>query len=74
MRRTLCGAARSYTHGRLRAADGIAFGKPFIGNPDLPERLRTGTAGAKDEMATWYSQGAEGYVDYPTLEEERKAA
>ena len=46
-------------------ADAIAFGRPFIANPDLPARLRAGAALAKDEMATWYSQGAQGYVDYP---------
>lgn len=46
-------------------ADAIAFGRPFIGNPDLPARLKAGHALAKDEMATWYSQGAEGYTDYP---------
>ncbi|MDB5668702.1 MAG: N-ethylmaleimide reductase [Alphaproteobacteria bacterium] len=55
-------------------ADAIAFGRPFIANPDLPERIRIGAALNADEMATWYSQGLEGYVDYPTLEEEREAA
>ncbi|MFN3726331.1 MAG: alkene reductase [Allosphingosinicella sp.] len=56
------------------AADGIAFGRPFIANPDLPERIRLGAAWNADEMATWYSQGPEGYTDYPTLQEEREAA
>ena len=46
-------------------ADAIAFGRPFIANPDLPARLRAGTPLAKDEMTTWYSQGAQGYTDYP---------
>ena len=55
-------------------ADAIAFGRPFIANPDLPERIRLGSAWTADDMATWYSQGPEGYVDYPTLEEEREAA
>ena len=49
-------------------ADGIAFGRTFIANPDLPERLRTGAPLAKDDAKTWYSQGPEGYVDYPALE------
>ncbi len=53
------------TEGR---ADGIAFGRPYIANPDLVERLRTGAPLAKDDMATWYSRGPEGYTDYPALE------
>ena len=49
-------------------ADAIAFGRTFISNPDLPERLRTGAPLAADNPRTWYSQGAEGYIDYPALE------
>ncbi|MCE4222332.1 alkene reductase [Methylobacterium sp. C25] len=49
-------------------ADAIAFGRPFIANPDLPERLAKRAPLNKDAMATWYSQGPEGYVDYPTLD------
>jgi 2,4-dienoyl-CoA reductase-like NADH-dependent reductase (Old Yellow Enzyme family) len=48
-------------------ADAISFGRPFISNPDLVERLRNGAPLAPDVMATWYSQGPEGYVDYPPL-------
>ncbi len=47
-------------------ADAIAFGRPFIANPDLVERIEDGLPLAKDNPATWYSQGPEGYVDYPT--------
>jgi 2,4-dienoyl-CoA reductase-like NADH-dependent reductase (Old Yellow Enzyme family) len=47
------------------AADAIAFGRLFIGNPDLPRRLETNLPLAEDEMATWYSQGPHGYIDYP---------
>ena len=49
------------------AADAIAFGRTFLANPDLPERLRRNAPLNPDEMATWYSQGPEGYVDYPPL-------
>lgn len=55
-------------------ADAIAFGRPFIGNPDLPERLREGAPLTPDDMKTWYSQGPEGYIDYPTLAEQKAHA
>ena len=48
-------------------ADAIAFGRPFISNPDLVDRLRIGAPITPDDMATWYTQGPEGYLDYPTL-------
>lgn len=48
-------------------ADAIAFGRPFIANPDLPERLSLDAPLAESPMATWYSQGPEGYIDYPAL-------
>jgi N-ethylmaleimide reductase len=51
-------------------ADGIAFGRKFIANPDLVERLRQGAPLADDDQATWYSKGPEGYIDYPALETE----
>lgn len=53
-------------------ADAISFGRPFISNPDLPERIRTGAGVApnKDVPRSWYGPGPEGYVDYPTLAEE----
>ncbi len=49
-------------------ADAISFGRTFIANPDLPERLRTGAPLVQDNPKTWYSQGPEGYIDYPALE------
>ena len=49
-------------------ADAISFGRPFIGNPDLVERIRTGAEWAADNPQTWYTPGPEGYIDYPALE------
>jgi N-ethylmaleimide reductase len=46
-------------------ADAIAFGRSFISNPDLPRRLAEGLPLEQDDMKTWYSQGPEGYTDYP---------
>ena len=48
-------------------ADLIAFGRPFISNPDLVERLKSGAPLAKDDRATWYGGDARGYIDYPAL-------
>ena len=48
-------------------ADAIAWGRKFIGNPDLVERFRTGAALNQDNPRTWYTVGAEGYTDYPAL-------
>ena len=50
-------------------ADGIAFGRPFISNPDLVHRLAVGAPLSPGNTATYYSGGAQGYVDYPALEE-----
>ena len=46
-------------------ADAIAFGRPFLANPDLPRRLAEGLPLNRDESKTWYSQGPQGYIDYP---------
>jgi N-ethylmaleimide reductase len=50
-------------------ADLIAFGRPFIGNPDLVERLKTAASLSAFDPVTLYGGGAEGYIDYPTLAE-----
>jgi N-ethylmaleimide reductase len=49
-------------------ADLVAFGRPFIANPDLVERLRTGAPLAALNQKTLYGGGAEGYTDYPALD------
>ena len=48
-------------------ADLIAFGRPFLANPDLVERLRTGAGLNPLDFATFYTPGPKGYTDYPTL-------
>ncbi|WP_029010177.1 alkene reductase [Azospirillum halopraeferens] len=48
-------------------ADLIAFGRPFIANPDLVERLRRDAPLAEPDQATFYGGGARGYTDYPAL-------
>ena len=52
-------------------ADLIAFGKLFISNPDLVERLKAGAPLNDFDKATFYGGGAKGYVDYPTLAESK---
>jgi N-ethylmaleimide reductase len=47
-------------------ADLVCFGKPFISNPDLVERLKRGARLAEPDVATFYSPGAHGYTDYPS--------
>ncbi len=52
-------------------ADLIAFGRKFIANPDLPERLRIGAPLNKDDPTTYYGGGEKGYTDYPSLAQDR---
>jgi N-ethylmaleimide reductase len=49
---------------RSGAADLIGFGRPYIANPDLVARMRQGLPWAKPDRATFYTEGARGYVDY----------
>ena len=46
-------------------ADAIAYGAPFISNPDLVERFATGASLSPSDRETYYGGGATGYVDYP---------
>jgi len=47
--------------------DLVAFGRPFISNPDLVERFKTGAELQAPDPATFYSPGEKGYTDYPVL-------
>jgi N-ethylmaleimide reductase len=49
-------------------ADLVAFGRPFIANPDLVERLQTGAPLAEIDWDTVYASGPQGYSDYPALQ------
>ncbi|WP_313519550.1 alkene reductase [Pseudomonas sp.] len=48
-------------------ADAIAFGVPFIANPDLPARLQADAPLNEPHPETFYGQGPVGYIDYPRL-------
>ena len=48
-------------------ADLVAVGRPFLANPDLVERWRTGAELNEPDASTFYGGGSEGYTDYPTL-------
>jgi len=49
------------------AADLVAFGVPYIANPDLVERFRTDAPLNKPDPTLFYGVGAKGYTDYPAL-------
>ena len=57
-------ASRSIRDGEC---DAIAFGRPFLANPDLPHRLELDAGLNKEHIATFYSTGHAGYTDYPAL-------
>lgn len=64
--------AGAYTAERARQvlasgeADLVAFGRPFIANPDLPDRLRHGGPLNPPDASTFFGGDARGYLDYPT--------
>ncbi|HRQ05525.1 MAG TPA: alkene reductase [Nitrosomonas halophila] len=66
-----CGYTQASAEAAIAAghADLIAFGRPFISNPDLVERFRQHVPLSPDaDMADWYSPtGAKGYTDFPVL-------
>jgi N-ethylmaleimide reductase len=49
-------------------ADLVAFGRHFIANPDLPERIRQGLPLTRYDRSTFYGGDARGYTDYPVAE------
>lgn len=51
-------------------ADTVAFGKPFISNPDLVERFENHAPLADWDTATFYTPGEKGYTDYPSYQEQ----
>ncbi len=57
-------AAKAIQDGKL---DAVAFGTAYIANPDLPERVNTGAALSTPDSSTYYTPGAKGYTDYPTM-------
>ncbi len=59
-------AARAINEGH---ADMIGFGQAYISNPDLAERYRNGWDITRPDISTYYTQGAEGYTDYPVYAE-----
>jgi N-ethylmaleimide reductase len=63
---TAAGAEAAVAAGRC---DAVTFGRPYISNPDLAERIRTGAEWAPnlDVPKSWYMPGPHGYIDYPAL-------
>jgi N-ethylmaleimide reductase len=67
----LCGgydAARAESDLSAGKCGLIAVGRPFLANPDLVARWRTGAAVNAPDMATFYTPGPKGYTDYPALQ------
>jgi N-ethylmaleimide reductase len=60
-------AARAESDLAAGKCDLIAVGKPFLANPDLVTRWKTGVALNAPDMNTFYTPGAKGYTDYPAL-------
>ena len=48
-------------------ADAAAFGKAYIANPDLVDRIRRGAPLANPDESTFYTPGEKGYTDYPVM-------
>ena len=62
-----CGYTKETAEERIAEgnADMIAIGRPFITNPDLPERYKNNwPLNPAEDMSLWYTSGPEGYTDY----------
>ena len=60
-------AARAEADLEAGKCDLVAFGKPFLANPDLIARWKAEAALNAPDMTTFYTPGAKGYTDYPAL-------
>ncbi len=70
----VCGGYQQSDAQRILAqglADAVAFGKPFIANPDLPRRFALDAGLAQPDGSTFYGGDARGYTDYPSLAAQR---
>jgi N-ethylmaleimide reductase len=59
-------AEKAIQEGKL---DAVAFGTSFLANPDLPARFKAGASLNVPDQSTFYTPGAKGYTDYPTMEQ-----
>ncbi|MCK5517113.1 MAG: alkene reductase, partial [Desulfobulbaceae bacterium] len=67
-----CGYTKETAEERIAEgnADLIGFGRPFITNPDLPERFANNwSLNPAEDMSLWYTPGPEGYTDYSDFTE-----
>ena len=75
--RIVINSDQDWTDARARIADGhadaVSIGRLFIANPDLPKRIATDAPLNPADPSTFYAGGAQGYVDYPALEEQQAA-
>jgi len=58
----------------MMRAEAVAFGVPFIANPDLIERFRLGLPLDAADPTTFYAPAPEGYTDYPTYQPDATGA
>ena len=58
---------RTVDIGVISKADAIAYGRDYISNPDLVERIKSGAALTPPHQASFYTPGEKGYTDYQSL-------